>query len=137
MTHFDDQSLCTYGDTWSEKERLAEGTLAVGWLEPEHPFTTGHVPAEFIQALHELCRQPVRRTRGIHACRLCPPPHRTWPGMSVAHPEGDYRVGNGEVHVTGRDGASYAAPSLVIHYVTEHGYRPPDGFIAAVLLAAI
>ena len=27
----------------------------------------------------------------------------------------------------------YAAPSLVHHYVVAHDYRPPDGFIAAVL----
>jgi hypothetical protein len=26
----------------------------------------------------------------------------------------------------------FAAPSLIVHYVTEHAYRPPAAFIAAV-----
>jgi hypothetical protein len=26
----------------------------------------------------------------------------------------------------------YAAPSLIIHYIEHHGYKPPDEFLAAL-----
>jgi hypothetical protein len=42
-------------------------------------------------------------------------------------------LGDAEIRVTGRDGTVYAAPSLVAHYIAEHSYRPPDGFIEALL----
>ena len=35
--------------------------------------------------------------------------------------------------MAGATGRVYAAPTLIWHYVTEHGYRPPDEFIDAVL----
>ena len=133
VTYFADESLCTYGENWPAEQRLPHGTLAVGWLEPSQPYRTGEVPPEFVKALHSLCRRPVRVTRGLHRCLFCPPPHHRWPGTTVAHPDGDYQVGHGEVHVTGLDGTRYAAPDMVIHYVTAHGYRPPNGFIAGVL----
>jgi hypothetical protein len=29
-------------------------------------------------------------------------------------------------------GLIYAAPSLVIHYIEAHGYKPPDAFVEAL-----
>ena len=31
---------------------------------------------------------------------------------------------------------TYVAPNLIYHYVTRHWYRPPKGFVDAVLTAA-
>jgi hypothetical protein len=31
------------------------------------------------------------------------------------------------------ESARFAAPTMIIHYVEEHGYRPPGEFIDAVL----
>lgn len=45
----------------------------------------------------------------------------------VVHP-----VGDAEIRVSGPD-ATYAAPTLVAHHTAVHRYRPPDGFIAAVM----
>ena len=56
---------------------------------------------------------------GVHECDLCPP--------------GEGPEGNGEVRIPGAPGLAYAAPSLIIHYITEHGYQPPEAFIDAVL----
>jgi hypothetical protein len=137
MTYFADESPCTYGQNWAAGQQLAPGTLAVGWLDPSHPHRKGDAPSEFIEALHELCRRPVRVTRGIHPCLFCPPSSGMWAVTKVEHPAGDYFVGHGEVHVVGPDGTHYAAPEMVIHYVTVHGYRPPDGFISGVLQGAV
>ena len=42
-------------------------------------------------------------------------------------------MGNGEVRVRGAGGIWYVAPRLVIHYVVEHRYCPPQDFIEAVM----
>jgi hypothetical protein len=42
-------------------------------------------------------------------------------------------MGNGEIRVAGSDGVVYVAPVLVAHYVEVHSYRPPEGFIRAVV----
>jgi hypothetical protein len=44
--------------------------------------------------------------------------------------------GSAELHVAAADGRVYAAPSLVLHYVRDHGYGPPAEFVAAVLCGA-
>jgi len=41
-------------------------------------------------------------------------------------------MGAGEIRVRGADGVWYVAPRLVIHYVVEHHYCPPQGFLEAV-----
>jgi hypothetical protein len=44
-----------------------------------------------------------------------------------------FRSGNGEIHVRGPSGAVYCAPALILHYVAEHQYQPPQEFVAAVI----
>jgi hypothetical protein len=41
-------------------------------------------------------------------------------------------LGDAEIRVVGKDGTWLIAPTLVLHYVTEHAYRPPAEFIDAV-----
>jgi hypothetical protein len=36
------------------------------------------------------------------------------------------------VRAIGADATAYAAPTLIHHYVVEHGYQPPEEFIAAI-----
>jgi hypothetical protein len=104
----------------------------IGWLDGSMPFDTGQVPAAFVERLVELCGQyGVHRTRGWHACTLCPP-DAAYPTM-VHTATGAYPVGSAEIRVEGLDGIRYAAPNMIVHYVLEHHYRPPHVFIAAVL----
>jgi hypothetical protein len=42
-------------------------------------------------------------------------------------------AGNGQIRVLSKKGNLYAAPTLVYHCVTQHGYRPPKEFIEAVV----
>jgi hypothetical protein len=39
--------------------------------------------------------------------------------------------------VFGSDGRTYAAPTLVYHYVVRHHYSPPEEFVRAVLTAPL
>lgn len=51
----------------------------------------------------------------------------------VQHPEGEVHVGNAEVRVESPSGVKMAAPDMVLHYVIEHGYKPPVEFVEAVM----
>jgi hypothetical protein len=101
-------------------------TVNIGWLEHGQAYPIGDVPSGFVERLKELAEHAyVRQTRGFHECDLCPQ------GDSESHARG-----SSEVCAVGADGIRYAAPSLVHHYVAVHGYRPPKGFVDAVLRAA-
>jgi hypothetical protein len=41
-------------------------------------------------------------------------------------------LGYSEIRVIGPSGQSYAAPSLIYHYINQHRYKPPDVFLAAL-----
>ncbi|GAA0560349.1 hypothetical protein GCM10010172_49380 [Paractinoplanes ferrugineus] len=115
MTEFADLSPYTY---------LGSGRAMrnVGWLGPDSGFPAGPVDDVVLEQLARWAREPANLTRGRHGCEFCPGP--------VA------ALGNGEIHVTGADGTTYAAPTLLVHYIEVHGYRPPDEFLAAVRHAA-
>jgi hypothetical protein len=118
MAYFADLTPYTY----SRPEEERRGTVNIGWLEPGYPFSTGTTREPFQIKLNQLCHRRLKQTRGFQTCGFCAGPENllVWPGSSF------------EMRVA-RDGTVYAAPSLVHHYVATHGYRPPDGFIAAVL----
>lgn len=103
--------------------------LNVGWLDAQHPYTTGDVPDGFVERLWEYCRIRVEATRGLHECELCPTPQ---PGRSVTRDGETLLLGSAEIRVFA-EGAVFAAPNLVYHYVVDHHYLPPDEFVRAVL----
>ncbi|MCC2315848.1 DUF7919 family protein [Cellulomonas xiejunii] len=102
----------------------------IGWLAPPHPFPTGDSPGWLVSALLLLAEDLECVMRGVHDCAYCevesPVRFRSGPGGRVVS------VGTGEIRVEGQDGRRYAAPSLVVHYVAAHRYRPPQDFIDAV-----
>ncbi len=42
------------------------------------------------------------------------------------------KLGSAEIRVFGNGGKIYAAPNLIYHYVTVHGYKTPDEFVSAL-----
>jgi hypothetical protein len=102
--------------------RPAYTRLNVGWLEAGKPYSTGPVPDGFVEKLKAVQRvQWMNVCLGVHECDLCPAGDEPAP------------EGNGELRIPGDPGIAYAAPFLITHYVTAHGYRPPQLFIEAVL----
>ncbi|MFG2747955.1 DUF7919 family protein [Streptomyces xanthophaeus] len=100
--------------------RPAYTRLNVGWLEAGEPYSTGAVPTAFVEKLKAVQKvQWMNVCLGWHECDLCP--------------EGRAPEGNGEVRIPGGPGVAFAAPFLITHYVTAHGYRPPQAFMDAVL----
>ncbi|MGJ4996042.1 hypothetical protein ACQR0Z_16565 [Bradyrhizobium sp. HKCCYLS3077] len=129
--YFPDLTPYTYGGELEPK------VLNIGWLSATHPFTTGPRDDQLTDALRQLRGSPVNLYRGYHCCEFCdPPPLLAGPnGMPIVEAPPEI-LGNGEIRITGPDGTRYAAPVLILHYVTAHGYRPPQPFIEAAIAAA-
>lgn len=92
--------------------------LTVGWLEPPHDYARGEMSASLIEKLDHLCRASrYHVTRGFHPCGFC----------------GDTSDGLGskEIRVQG-EGVVFASPNKIAHYVSAHGYAPPEEFVAAL-----
>ena len=115
----------TFYPDMGNKSMIAQGdhVRAVGWLHPDHAFPQGDVPAEFLRRLREFARLWSDSTnffgwavfRGFHICEFC----------RNSYGYGNFGVPAGEV--------LFVAPELIVHYVEEHHYAPPDVFIRAVL----
>ena len=107
--------------------------VAIGWLSKDNQFPRGETTAEFLSALERLLStHRVNQSRGFHVCEFCaksPLTHRTQPGRTIM-------LGSAEIWLPSLEQAVvYAAPDLIVHYVTEHRYFPPNDFIRAALHA--
>ena len=106
---------------------------AIGWLGKD-PIPTGDVPTGLVPALVKLARSHSRlRTRGYHHCCYCDLD-------TVAIPsEGgrEFRLGSAEIWISGERGTVYRAPDLIIHYIRDHQYRPPQEYIDAVMAVEV
>jgi len=126
MAHFPDLTPYAYG------HRLQPGVVHIGWLDGRHDYPKGRVAGHVIEKLKQLATRPTELYRGFHVCELCSHPK----GLS---PEQDWewgksRASNGEIRVI-LGSTTYAAPLLIVHYIQEHGYLPPEEFLRAVIEA--
>ncbi|MGW0704864.1 DUF7919 family protein [Streptomyces sp. NPDC002643] len=143
---YEDLSPYAYRDEGDEFSDLTDGMrfvgfqpayvrLNIGWLQAGHRWMNGPAPEDFTDRLLAILdAQQVNATLGLHTCDLCPTP------LPDAHPWYTPRrrhvrasAGTGEIRVPGPLGTAFAAPHLIGHYVTDHGYLPPQPFIEAVL----
>jgi hypothetical protein len=58
-------------------------------------------------------------------------------GLRVQIDGGEIRVGNGEVQLAGEGDTVYVAPTMILHYIIEHHYLPPEEFIDALRLGRV
>ncbi|MFI5729649.1 DUF6188 family protein [Kribbella sp. NPDC051587] len=121
MTYYRDLSPYEYG----ESDRPM---VNVGWLGRGREFPTGPVAPTVVAGLARLAVDERNVYRGWHECEFCDAESPIeFPG-----PEGSLLLGHAEVHITGPDGVVYAAPTLILHYIEAHEYRPPTEFLSAV-----
>ena len=126
MTYYPDLSLCAYFGT-----TLSTPLIAIGWLEAGHAFPTGASPAAFIARLASFASWPWEPLTlpGIHRCDQCPESSR---GTSYSF-DGK-QIGLGSTNLFIPSGTTlFVAPSLVLHYISEHSYLPPTTFQDAVI----
>lgn len=109
--------------------------LNVGWLEAGHDFPTfeGDPDPEFLENLITLAADHfTHATRGIHGCDLPHQDEKADIEGEVVYGGRELFLGHAEIHVVTPDGRWLAAPTLVVHYVRDHRYRPPEEFNEAV-----
>ena len=101
----------------------------VGWLEKGHPFGTGPSSERVLCNLKYLIvHRRVEVSRGLHYCDFC-----TAEEIPVELDGISDWLGHAEVWVPHPDGKTvFAAPTLLLHYMTGHAYLPPREFIDAV-----
>lgn len=113
MAYYEDLTPYNYTH-YCEKE------LNVGWLQKDQPFLIGETPDGFLNKLKLFAQDEflIHDTMGFHECEFC---------------ENKNADSSNELRVVGIDGIFYAAPFLIVHYVENHKYLPPQEFIHAVL----
>jgi hypothetical protein len=127
VTHFEDGSPYRYG----QRSEVSTPALNVGWLDGSMRFPMGDTSEELHDKLAWLCAiERVNATRGIHRCTICRSSRDDFHGLDVGRTR--HLLGTAEIRVVG-SAATYAAPNLVIHYVVDHRYLPPEDFVAGVL----
>ena len=105
--------------------------LNVGWLGSESDFRRGPVATDVVDALIVLASDLHNIMRGLQDCAFCEveSPVR----MPAPVPRGWVSLGTGELHIPSSSGIIFAAPSLVIHYIVDHEYVPPQSFLHAAI----
>jgi hypothetical protein len=126
MAYFRDLSPYEYGLHWGG----VPGARNVGWLAPGHSFETGQALESDLDLLWAHCKVAIHATRGLHCCEFC----SGWnlDAFRVMRNGTTLMLGYSEIRVIGPSGQSYAAPSLIYHYVNVHRYKPPDSFLSAL-----
>ncbi len=126
MTYYPDLSPYSY-------DQSPRDMLNVGWLSAAHRYSKGLVDERVVDALKVLCVTYENQMRGIHHCEFCDAGRP----FVFGGPAGDTKVllGSAEIRITGADGICYAAPNLVLHYILEHQYCPPEEFCQAAVRA--
>lgn len=124
MTYFEDLTPYSYSE-WPDP------MVNVGWLGRGHDFATGAADSAVVSALIGLAVHPKNMMRGLHNCQFCD----VESPISVSEPNSAKRVflGSGEIHIQDESGQIFSAPTLIVHYITAHSYRPPTIFTSAVI----
>jgi hypothetical protein len=93
----------------------------IGWLGLEHGIQEAPGPppgTDWNTVLRAASPRVSNQMMGHHRCEFC-----AWqeaPG------------GTGEYRYFCRNGTTYVAPQLVLHYAEEHAYQPPGAFLEAI-----
>jgi hypothetical protein len=119
---------------------LPEGwsLFAVGWLGSSVP-KLGQTPdacAEGLARAYDRGDRFTDGTAGWHDCEVCTTHEARYPdgqpGPIVVW-RGQARKLYGHGHHLVQHGSSvFMCPVLILHYIIDHGYQPPVGFVTAV-----
>lgn len=133
--------------------------LSVGWLDAEHSYKRADVPESIVKKLRELTffdqmnlenqrAEKFDEDRAVvinmmhmrgspHSCPFCKSEVsviKISPG-GLIHYRGEHDVvlGLSEMCIPAKKmGYYYSFPTLLYHYVIEHGYCPPDEFLESL-----
>ena len=110
---------------------------AVGWLGDRVP-SEGETPAKCISLLWEAYKTRIvisDGSAGWHDCELCQGEQKWYPGGEVG-PIIEWQGGQQRIYGHGHflirhNNTVFLSPVLILHYILDHGYKPPEVFIEA------
>ena len=130
---------CKRNDRWGVGQLPPGAVLcAVGWLGASVP-ATGQTPDPCIDTLFNAYGRHATFTDGTagwHDCEMCSAPEAWYPDGQVG-PIIQWRkqplrlYGHGH-HLIRFQDTVYMCPALILHYILDHDYRPPDEFLQAL-----
>jgi hypothetical protein len=133
LNHRKDLSSYLYGMTFTIHE-----VKNIGWIDKHHEFKTGAVQSIFLKKLRELifnsykgsCNILVDELRGSYDCPVCEKHD-----LRISNENDYFILGSAELWIPNNkaEGNYFAAFGLIIHYIEDHHYQPPQDFIDAVL----
>jgi hypothetical protein len=124
MAYFEDLTPYSY----SLRGAVDPDTLNVGWLRAGSDFNRAEPSEQILDRIWSLCGVSFAPYRGIHDCELCDA-GTTWFQRGGA----SLYLGYSEIRVFGLGGETFAAPTMLYHYVERHHYLPPAAFMRALL----
>lgn len=106
--------------------------IGIGWLARGHAYTKGNVATGVIDRLQLLRKTPAEFSCGLHICEFCNAfPRSLWYSCHGSYP--GHICGSNTIHVAKDNDWVYAAPDLIVHYILQHHYCPPQEFCDAVM----
>jgi hypothetical protein len=101
--------------------------------------TTGPTLDECIDGLFDVYNRRLvfpDGSLGWHDCELCTTETQWYPGGQIGPVirwKGQELRVCGHRHHLEHEGRVYVCPALILHYILDHGYRPPEEFVRAVI----
>lgn len=131
MAFYEDFSKYKLNPNCQLEDKNLENVLNIGWLGEDGNFKKGNVSKEFLMNLWEYYKCPIYETRRLYNNEGL---DGYWKFFTAYYNERTILLGRAEIRVidTKRD-VIYAAPELIIHYIVNHNYLPPEEFIDAVI----
>jgi hypothetical protein len=112
--------------------------FAVGWLGSSVP-NLGQTPdacAEGLARAYDRGDRFTDGTAGWHDCEVCTTHEARYPDgqpgpIVVWRGQARRLYGHGH-HLVQHGSSVFMCPVLILHYIIDHGYQPPVGFVTAV-----
>lgn len=114
-------------------DKIIHGVFYVGWLSKDKLFKKGKVDEEFLKKLKLIFFGNDNYSSQVNLLRA---PSRPCDFCGVVVEEHDFErymgLGCSEIWIKHKE-KYYAAPSLIIHYIEAHNYKPPKEYVRAVM----
>lgn len=125
MAYYEDLSK------FEHKGKIEKKTFSIGWIEDDTNFNKGKVSEQFIKSLFEYVKFPINPTRSIYKNLVLDGENVSFVACYNGY---NILLGTAEIRVIDNcNDTVYAAPNLILHYVMNHNYLPPENFINAVI----
>lgn len=95
----------------------------IGWLGDGENYKTCEVDSAILARLELLSELKANNTRGLKSCPIC--------GNLFEKNRFGTKLGSSEIKVVA-PGQAYSCPSLIVHFVRDHSYCPPQEFLSAL-----